>query len=968
MALAEALRINQSLTWLDMDENDVTMDGFNAILSAFHQGGTEQVPTSSRYYNTTLAYFVTPVKDADKQTQMLKELMVDSYKTEQETRFLLINSTGKDAREWKERLAQIIRQRNQNSEAIARLDRAIQGIVAVVDRNKAAMDAVIRDRERRRERERDRELLQQRREGLIRAPRNQTDDPWTRQEDELLFDLRQQGMAWKNISATIKRPVGSCYSRYYRFLDPFLADAIEDDPEEEELTRDAVDATRRILEANVPQATLERSKEKSGLPLPYSVQGPWTIKDRERLEALVNSKTPWPVIARDLQRNQYSCKEKWHRIRKDRREKKQYSKRVRGQQWNKLFKEGFTPHHRDQLVRAVEKQLSAKRSQTARKNDPLGIFDMEDRRTDGGAFAMMMLDQTHDFADAGTTGDDEGRSYSEKLSAETIDWDAIALDLNSRFPAPRLKSIYRELATTKLIWTPEEDDRLIRAVIRLGPPEFQPRLWTMIKDAFGDVIRTSDDYRDRWRVLDMPAQEREWDDSEKIKFWRRWMEFQSDNSLFSDPSFSGTKKTLDTEKGSIESESQNPTTLTSSHIDNENMWDIIAEGLEYRHGRDCQLYFERMTAHFPKDPELFRYLSKQVADVYVKPRKAYWSSEATRMLAATVNSFQQANKVISWNDVAKSLGYRFTAVQCMRRWFYWSQKHRQGQPAHEDLEQENIVGVESSNSERSPKDVGDDSDVNTSENRLWADHELGLLDKGVQDHGHNWAPIRDGVLPHRTTQMIHERYWRSQAKKTGRFSEQERSLLEMAIETFGEDADWATIASQVPGRTANQCRRSWIYSRTHHVPKLGEPWTDHDRERLKKAVGKFGTKKWSLISEFVVGKTPDQCRIEWKEKLDPIIKKGPWSSKELDLLMERVETIMSRKEEKEKKKIAEAMEKIKKGTATGDINIEELAPRFKGRRRVDWKEVAKGMDGRTPEQCRERFRFHRDLYHIQGDF
>ncbi|KAF9175692.1 hypothetical protein BGX20_001908 [Mortierella sp. AD010] len=165
MALAEALRINQSLNWLDMDENDVTMDGFNAILSAFHQGGTEQVPTSSRHYNTTLTYFVTPVKDVDKQTEMLKELMVDSYKSEQETRFLLINSTGKDAREWKERLAQIIRQRNQNSEAIARLERAIQGIVAVVDRNKAAMDAVIRDRERRRERERDRELLQQRREG-----------------------------------------------------------------------------------------------------------------------------------------------------------------------------------------------------------------------------------------------------------------------------------------------------------------------------------------------------------------------------------------------------------------------------------------------------------------------------------------------------------------------------------------------------------------------------------------------------------------------------------------------------------------------------------------------------------------------------------------------------------------------------------------------------------------------------------
>ncbi|ORZ21902.1 hypothetical protein BCR41DRAFT_369382 [Lobosporangium transversale] len=153
MALAEALRVNQSLVWLDMDENDVTTDGFNAILSAFYQGGTEQVPTSSRYYNSTLCYFEPPVRDVNKQTQMLKDAMLETYKTEQETRFLLSNSTGKDAREWKERLAQIIRQRSQSSEAIARLERAIQGITAIVDRNKAAMDAVIRDRERRRERD-----------------------------------------------------------------------------------------------------------------------------------------------------------------------------------------------------------------------------------------------------------------------------------------------------------------------------------------------------------------------------------------------------------------------------------------------------------------------------------------------------------------------------------------------------------------------------------------------------------------------------------------------------------------------------------------------------------------------------------------------------------------------------------------------------------------------------------------------
>ncbi|KAF9581215.1 hypothetical protein BGW38_001854, partial [Lunasporangiospora selenospora] len=155
LALAEALRVNQSLQWLDMDENDVTMDGFNAILSAFHQGGTEHVPTGSRFYNSTLCYFEPPVRDVDKQVIQHKEAMLETYKTEQETRFLLVNSAGKDSREWKERLAQIIRTRNISSEAIARLERAMKGISVATERNKAAMDAVYRDREQRRDRVQD---------------------------------------------------------------------------------------------------------------------------------------------------------------------------------------------------------------------------------------------------------------------------------------------------------------------------------------------------------------------------------------------------------------------------------------------------------------------------------------------------------------------------------------------------------------------------------------------------------------------------------------------------------------------------------------------------------------------------------------------------------------------------------------------------------------------------------------------
>jgi hypothetical protein len=76
--------------------------------------------------------------------------MLETYKTEQETRFLLSNSTGKDSREWKERLAQIIRSRNLSAETITRIEMTIKGIAVATERNKAAQDAIQRDRERRR--------------------------------------------------------------------------------------------------------------------------------------------------------------------------------------------------------------------------------------------------------------------------------------------------------------------------------------------------------------------------------------------------------------------------------------------------------------------------------------------------------------------------------------------------------------------------------------------------------------------------------------------------------------------------------------------------------------------------------------------------------------------------------------------------------------------------------------------------
>ncbi|KAG0249779.1 Myb-like DNA-binding domain protein [Mortierella polycephala] len=603
--------------------------------------------------------------------------------------------------------------------------------------------------------------------------------------------------------------------------------------------------------------------------------------------------------------------------------------RVRSELRIQHAKEGFSAYHRDQLVRAVRKQLAARRTTAGPGDDSLALLGMDGKSEDSGTFTEVMGMRPTE-SHTGLQTSEYNVSPAEEAGAKTVDWVAIASALNNKFPATRLKSIYHELSAFRFIWTPEEDERLVRAVVRLGPPEHQPKIWTMIKDAFGDIFRTSEDYRTRWRELDMPQLDREWDLSEKIKFWRRWTEYQKDTSLFS--------------SSSTDTSTQEPLCKTTTSNTRDNMWDQIAEGLEYRHGRDCQLYFKRTTSRFPKDPVLFQYLTSEVASVYLEPQKVHWSPQSSRLLVTTINSFLQAKKAIRWRAVANALGDRYTPEQ------YTSDAPLQEEPSAKP--------------------------------QLWTDLELELLKKGVQEYGHRWSDIRDNFLPHRNTQMISDRYLRSQAKKMGRFTEKERSLLEAAIETFGEDAGWGLIASHVPGRTANQCRQTWNYSRTHHIQMHDESWTKQDRERLKNAVARFGTKKWTLVSDFVVGKTPNQCRNEWQVKSDPTMKRNRWSGKETDLLMELVVELMGREEKEEEVSRVAAFTKSQREkeegggdgedkdsrVQSGKIKFEDPMPRFKGKRKIDWKEVAKGIDGRTAEQCRLRFEANRNIYRIQGDF
>ncbi|KAI1319596.1 hypothetical protein EDD11_003589 [Mortierella claussenii] len=729
-------------------------------------------------------------------------------------------------------------------------------------------------------------------------------------------------------------------------LEPFLVDAVEDNNEKDkgdgDNNYDAIDGMAK----NVRDSVTKDTKKEDGQLGSLGVPRPWTAKDRQRLEELLDASTTWPEIAKELQRNQLICKSKWEMIQKSRFYRRRGFLRLRVDLIKRLSMEGFGREQKTQFVRVVDKQLR-ERLATSSGEEGEDLLRMLKKREDphGNGRALTVLH----------TDDNEDSKLVNPPTAgsEVIDWERVAVALGNKFTTTRLRSIYDELASVKLIWTPEEDDRLMRAVIRMGGPKHQLKLWAIIKDALQDDFRSAIEYKIRWRNLEMSMVERAWDESEKTIFWRRWAEYQKENSIFSTAPFVATATA-----GAVERDEVLDTSATNTRMhDMDKVWDVIAEGLPYRHGRDCQRYFEQITREFPKDQKSFQLRTQEVADAYLKPKKARWTAAATRTLVDVVKSYKKIKKLVDWTTVVASLEGKFTRAQCVCRWNYWLQSlkndERKSQEAIASGEKDEVEAITS-------REASSEVALQIA-SRPWTDHELEILKKGVQKYGRKWAVIRDALLPHRSTQTIYDRYWRSQAKKTGPFSVKERDLLEAVMETHGEDANWNLIAAQIPGRTAPQCRKHWNYVETKRSITSFELWSHSEKEQLREAVARFGT-KWGVVSDFVVGKSPQQCRAYWRERANPNVKCDKWSARELDMLMERVAEAYEAQEEA----VANSLQ-WKDQDQSQDLlkpYTEELAPQYGGKQKIDWRKIAKGIAGRTAEQCRLAYLMQRQEHSI----
>ncbi|KAI4282741.1 MAG: hypothetical protein L6R38_002700 [Xanthoria sp. 2 TBL-2021] len=117
---------------------------------------------------------------------------------------------------------------------------------------------------------------------------------------------------------------------------------------------------------------------------------------------------------------------------------------------------------------------------------------------------------------------------------------------------------------------------------------------------------------------------------------------------------------------------------------------------------------------------------------------------------------------------------------------------------------------------------------------------------------------------------------RTPRKWTPREDEQLLRGVLMQDGGIGKPVDWSILAQSFANRTNRDCRKRWL-----KIDKKWNrgAWEAEEDEILLKAVERH-EKKWSLVSEMVGRRNPDQCSRRWHDVLNPQIEHGAWSESE----------------------------------------------------------------------------------------
>ncbi|KAF9972800.1 Myblike DNAbinding domain-containing protein [Actinomortierella ambigua] len=214
----------------------------------------------------------------------------------------------------------------------------------------------------------------------------------------------------------------------------------------------------------------------------------------------------------------------------------------------------------------------------------------------------------------------------------------------------------------------------------------------------------------------------------------------------------------------------------------------------------------------------------RIAAQYPTINNSEWTKDEARNLSKIVDELHGRD----WNEIARRLGTSRTAAQCFKY------HHIKGG-------QKPVSGP-------------------------WTEEEDRILTEAVATLGENsWLQVAD-YLDGRTAPQCLQRWTKgvSPMIRRGKWTSDEDAALKKAVELIEVNGKikWSKVQEFVLGRTDVQCRERYMNVLAPNI-SYGF-WDEAETNKLLKLVERHGTSKWALIASEMGGRTDNQCWRRWK--------------------------------------------------------------------------------------------------------
>lgn len=170
----------------------------------------------------------------------------------------------------------------------------------------------------------------------------------------------------------------------------------------------------------------------------------------------------------------------------------------------------------------------------------------------------------------------------------------------------------------------------------------------------------------------------------------------------------------------------------------------------------------------------------------------------------------------------------------------------------------------------------------------WDEDEIKKLQEVAEEHNFvHWEQIAEELGTKRTAfQCLQQFQLNNKDFKRKEFTKEEDEMLTQFVQRMrvGDHIPYRKISYFMEGRDSMQILHRWSKSLDPLVKK--GPWSKEEDELLLKAVEKYEEKDWYKIRLEVPGRTDLQCRERYHKGLHKDIKKGKWSREEEEKLVE----------------------------------------------------------------------------------